>query len=185
MNSSNNNNNKIMPKKMNQTVFLPMTPIRVSITAHRPNILYPYEYTLTFTHGPANRWSVARTYKQIRAVHRKLKRITQTTMAQKQVSQIPADWPLFPLENDHLITWALIDERCHRLAEYLERALAYPPFRDHPAMLSLLGVSYLSFAPGLGPSIKEGWLRKWSRDFVYYGPMTPTRYFCDKVFIYF
>lgn len=95
--------------------------------------------------------------------------------------EIKNDWPLFPTEHDHLVSASQIDERCKKLADYLERMLTYPPYRDHPAVLALLGVSHLSFVEGLGTSILEGPLQKRSGDNVYYGHLSQLKICCDKV----
>lgn len=156
----------------------------MDVSAQRQNIFYPFAYKLTFTLGsgvPETQWTVTRSYKQIRKTHTKLKQMIELRYGVKRPQQIPNDWPMFPIDQDNLITWAYINERCVSIGKYLERVLAYPPYREHSAVLSLLGVSKLSFVDGLAPSVHEGWLRICSRDYVYYGPLCPTKFFMDKV----
>lgn len=172
-------------------VFKHAERIRVAqVSAQLPHIFRAYVYTLTFEHA-ATRWSVARTHAQLRRVHFKLKRMIESQAASKTKLLLNErdddnnnknnDWPRFPIEPDHFVTSTRLPQRCRRLAVYFERVLAYPPFRDHPAVCALLGVSNLSFADGLAPSLFEGSLLKRSRDYVYYGPLYSTKFFMDKV----
>lgn len=167
-------------------VFKHAERIRVTqVSAQLPHIFRAYVYTLTFEHA-GTRWSVPRTHAQLRRVHFKLKRMIESQAASKKLLlnlrvDNNNDWPRFPIEPDHYVTSTRLPQRCLRLAEYLERVLAYPPFRDHPAVCALLGVSSLSFAEGLAPSLFEGSLLKRSRDYVYYGPLYSTKFFMDKV----
>jgi phospholipase D1/2 len=91
------------------------------------------------------------------------------------------DWPLFPTEHDHLVPEFQIQDRCNKLAEYLERLISYPPFRDNPATLNLVSVSPLTFINGIGPSIIESSLNKRSGDNIYYGHFSNVKICCEKV----
>jgi phospholipase D1/2 len=169
---------------------MPKIPITVTVTAerkHGPHIFHPYIYTLSFSHGKY-KWEVIRSYKEIKEAHKTLAKIVKQDLG-RSCSDISKDeyksgWPLFPTEHDHLVSAALIGERCKNLAEYLQRLLTYPPFRDHPIILNLLSVSPLSFISDLSPSLLEGVLNKRTGDNVYYGHLSQLRICCDKVKIF-
>ncbi len=125
----------INPQSYQKHIFIPRVPISVSVKAerkHGSHIFHPYLYTLDFTHGNF-KWSVCRSYKDIKEVHKTLSRIVKADMGRScaDISQaeIKPDWPLFPTEHDHLVTVTQIEERCKNLAEYLRRLLTYPPYR--------------------------------------------------------
>lgn len=180
----------VSPHAAKKHVFLPKTRITVKVTAerkHGAHIFHPYVYTLVFTHGDHHTWEVIRSYKEIKEAHKILAKMVKLDIG-KSVSDlteddIKPDWPLFPTDHDHLVSATHIEERCRKLAEYLERMLTYPPYRDHPAVLALLGVSHLSFVEGLGQSVFEGPLQKRSGDNVYYGHLSQLKICCDKVII--
>ncbi|CAF0825220.1 unnamed protein product [Brachionus calyciflorus] len=177
----------INPFATNKHIFLPKTPITVSVSAerkHGAHIFHPYNYTLSFTHGE-HKWEVVRTFKEIKDTHKSLSKIVKQDLGRScsDISQeeYKDDWPLFPTEHDHLISSNLIGERCKHLAEYLKRMLTYPPFRDHPNTLQLLGVSPLSFMIGLSSSHIEYLLPKRTGDNVYYGHFSQIKLCCDNI----
>lgn len=178
----------VNPQAAKKHVFQPNVRINVKVTAerkHGPHIFHPYVYTIGFTHSDNHKWEVIRSYKEVKEVHKTLAKLVKIDIGRSCSDltefDIKPEWPLFPTEHDHLVSASQIDERCKKLAEYLERMLTYPPFRDHPAVLSLLGVSHLSFVMGLGPSVLEGSLQKRSGDNVYYGHLSQLKICCDKV----
>jgi len=123
------------PHAHNKYVFLPGEPIKVSIKAdrkHGSHIFHPYSYTIDFSHDIYN-WSVVRSYKDIKEVHKHLAKIVKTDLGRScsdiSKEETKSDWPDFPTEHDHLVTASQIDERCKKLAEYLRRLLTYPPYR--------------------------------------------------------
>ncbi len=125
----------INPHSHNKYIFLPGVPILVSIKAerkHGAHIFHPYLYTIDFTHGTYY-WSVIRSYKDIKEVHKHLSKIVKSDLGRScsdiNKEEIKPDWPDFPTEHDHLVTALQIDDRCKKLAEYLRRLLTYPPFR--------------------------------------------------------
>jgi hypothetical protein len=120
---------------MMKHIFLPKTPINVSITAerkHGAHIFHPYFYTIKFTHQKFS-WEVVRSYKDIKEVHKHLAKIVKADLGRScsniSVDEYKPDWPVFPTEHDHLVTALQIEDRCKMLAEYLRRLLTYPPFR--------------------------------------------------------
>jgi len=171
----------------NKCIFLPKTPIDVSVKAerkHGAHIFHPYVYTLKFKHAQYT-WEVHRSYKEIKDCHKVLAKLVKQDLGKScsdiNEHDIKPDWPLFPTEHDHLISSALIDNRCKNLGTYLQRLLTYPPYRDHEHVLHLLGVSPISFVIDLGPSLIEGVLCKRTGDNVYYGHFSKLRICCDKV----
>ena len=168
-------------------VFSPKVSIEVSIKAerkHGPHIFHPYNYTLMFTHGTF-KWQVVRTYKDIKECHRALAKLVKQDMGRScsdiRKEEYNIDWPLFPNEHDNLINSEMIDERCKHLTEYLKRMLTYPPFRDHPSTLHLLGVSPLSFLNGIGQSHIECLIPKRTGDNVYYGHFSQMKLCCEQL----
>ena len=177
----------VNPYASQKIIFLPKGPIKVSVTAerkHGAHIFHPYIYTLSFTHDKY-KWETIRTYKEIKEVHKTLAKIVKADMGRScsdiSKENIKPDWPLFPTEHDHLISSSIIGERCKAIAEYLERLLTYPPFRDHPSVLQLLSVSPLSFVSEIGQSLIEGSLQKRTGDNVYYGHLSQLKICCEKV----
>lgn len=169
-------------------IFIPNEAIDVKVTAerkHGPRIIHPYNYTLTFTHS-TYKWSVVRSYKEIKEVHRTLGKDVKHDLGKSlsDISQYEPDWPLFPTGYDHLVTVDNIQDRCEKLAEYLKRLLTYPPFRDHPSTLNLLSVSPVSFTNGLGQSLIEGLLAKRTGDNIYYGKCSRLKLCCDNIKIF-
>lgn len=51
---------------------------------------------------------------------------------------------LFPLEHEYLIHESGANERSKKLETYFDKLLRFPPFRDHPAIVSII---YLLFHP--------------------------------------
>lgn len=169
---------------------MPKVAIKVSVTAerkHGSHIFHPYIYTLSFTHGNF-KWDAIRSFKEIKETHKTLAKMVKQDIGKScsDISQedIKPDWPLFPTEHDHLISSASIGDRCKKLAEYLQRMLTYPPFRDHPSTLHLLGVSPLSFVKDLGSSLIEGVIQKRSGDNIYYGHFSQLKICCEKAKIF-
>jgi hypothetical protein len=177
----------VNPHASEKHVFEPNTPIKVKVTAerkHGAHIFHPYFYTLRFSHGD-HKWEVTRLYKEIKETHKTLLKLVRETIHPVLDLSMQPDWPLFPTDYDHLITPSQIADRCQKLGDYLERLLTYAPYRDHPAVLDLLGVSHLSFVKGLGPSMIEGRLQKRGGDNVYFGSISPVKLYCDKVLGYY
>lgn len=179
------NQDHIEPQKPTLTPFV---KINVNVKAGRKNsghIFQPFVYTLEFSHGLDLKWTVVRSYKEIRDTHKKLVKMSVKILNQFGLItnhfETSPEWALFPTECDHLVSASQIDERCGSLAEYLERILDFPPYRNHPAVLALVGVSFLSFETGLGRSIHEGELRKRRSNYVNYGPLRPPRFLINKV----
>ena len=114
---------------------------------HGTHLFQIYIYTILFEHDKYQ-WQVARTYKEIREVHKTLARIVKTDIGRScsdmTLDDVKSDWPLFPMQQDNMVTSLDIENRCRHLAEYLQRLLTYPPFRDHPSVLNLVSVSPLS-----------------------------------------
>jgi phospholipase D1/2 len=173
-----------------KVVFHPKQSIQVSVSAerkHGSHIFHPYIYTLSFKHDKYS-WEVIRSYKEVKETHKTLAKIVKEDLGRScsdiSKDDFKPDWPMFPTEHDHLITQNQIPDRCKHIAEYLERILTYPPFRDHPDVLHLLGVSPLSFIIGLSPSIIEGSIQKRTGDNVYYGHLSQLKICCDNVKIF-
>lgn len=123
---------------------------------HGPHIFHPFSYTLSCTHGNY-KWNAITSFKE---VHKTLVKIVKSELGSSlsdiSKEDIKSDWPIFPTEHDHLVSMSQINERCKKIADYIEKLLTYPPYRDHPAVLNLLGVSSLSFITDLGSSLVEG-----------------------------
>ena len=171
-------------------IFHPKCAVEVSVKAerkHGPHIFHPYLYTISFKHKTYT-WEVVRSYKELKEVHKTLSKLVKADIGRScsdiSKEDIKADWPLFPTEHDHLVTQVAIKKRCQQVAEYLERLLTYPPFRDHPTVLHFLGVSPLSFVKGLSPSVLEDSIHKRSGDNVYYGQLSKLKLCCDNVKIF-
>lgn len=157
------------PYADNKHVFLPNVPIKVTVTAElrrgKAEQIFssPYIYTLNLTHGNFT-WQSIQTYKKIKELHKTLAKIVKGDIGRScsdlSKTEIKQEWPLFPTQHEHILSATLLDDRCKKLANYLERLLTYPPFRDHSATLSLLGVSPLSFVNGLSSSLIECLLKK-------------------------
>ena len=180
----------INPCSTDKYVFIPRTPLTVTVTAerkHGAHIFHPYLYTLQFKHDKFE-WSVVRSYKEIKEVHKALAKLAKADLGQScsdiSKDDIKKDWPLFPTEHDHLVPESQIGDRCKKLGEYLQRLLKYPPYRDNPLVLTLLGVSPLSFIKDISPSLVEDLLQKRTGDNVYYGHLSELRICCEKVKIF-
>jgi phospholipase D1/2 len=165
----------VNPQASRKRVFLPGEKIQVEVRAERKQSAYlfhPYIYTLTFTHGNA-KWSVNRSYKDIKDTHKTLAKFVknETGRSCSDISgeEAKPDWPLFPVEHDFLVFPSELVERCDKIGEYLRRVLTYPPFRDHPSVLGLLGVSHVTFVIGLAASFIEDLFQKRTGDNFYYG----------------
>ncbi len=82
-----------------KVVFLPKTPIKVSVTAerkHGAHIFHPYLYTLSFEHGKF-KWDVQRSYKDLKDVHKTLAKLVKADIGRScsDISQadIKPEWP--------------------------------------------------------------------------------------------
>lgn len=180
-------NINVNPYLDQKRIFLPKVPATVSITAerkHGAHIFHPYNYTLAFAHGPF-KWQVIRTYKDIKECHRTLTKLVKQDLGRScsdiRKEDYKPEWPLFPNEHDNLISSEMIDERCKHLADYLNKMLTYPPFRDHASTLQLLGVSPLSFVSGIGSSHIECLIPKRTGDNVYYGHFSQIKLCCEQL----
>ncbi len=180
----------INPNAQTKYVFLPKTPILVAITAerkHGAHIFHPWSYLIKFKHGKYV-WQIVRSYKDIKEIHKLLAKIVKGDLGRScadiSKENIRPDWPEFPTEHDHLVVASQIDDRCKKLAEYLQRLLTYPPFRDHEAVVHFLGVSPLSFVRDLSQSLIEDFLYKRTGDNVYYGHLSQLKICCEKAKIF-
>ncbi|CAF3892149.1 unnamed protein product [Adineta steineri] len=173
--------------------FVPNVPIFVkSITAERTyaaftEFLNPYLYCVTTQHGPFQ-WMIYKRYRNFHELHKSLvqfveaetkRYITDSDRAPEEENENPC----FPTRNDRLafINGTTIRERCQILAEYLNKILKHPKFRNHPATREFFLVSCISFVYGISASQKEGYLLKRSHD-SYRGQHTFFRlpFFCDS-----
>lgn len=155
----------------------------MSVTAEKKHIFtFSYTYHLSFEHGKF-KWEIARSYNEIKEVHKKLVELVESELGHSFVDISPHDmrseWPKFPTDGDHLIGLSVLEIRCEMIKDYLEKILTYPPFRDHPSVLNLVNVSPYSFVTELGSSIFEGRVQKRTGDNVYYGNLLKFRLCCD------
>jgi hypothetical protein len=174
-------------------IFYPKCKISVSVKAERKqgtHIFHPYVYILSLKHN-GFAWEITRSYKDIKEVHKTLAKAVKADIGRScsdlSKEDIKPDWPLFPgSELDHMASaqTAPVEKHCAQIAEYLERLLTYPPFRDHPSVLHLLGVSPLSFIIGLSDSLIEDSIHKRTGDNVYYGHFSQLKLCCDNVKIF-
>ncbi|CAF0731365.1 unnamed protein product [Brachionus calyciflorus] len=154
------------PHATHKFIFIPSLGIKVDVIAdkkHSSNAFSSNIYTIKLTHNNYE-WEVLRTYKDLRDNHKILTKIVKEDLGRScsQISseEIKPEWPLFPMDSDHSIPSDSINLRCKHIAEYLEKMLLYPPFRDNPSTLKLIGVSPLTFIPGLEPSLFENTILK-------------------------
>jgi phospholipase D1/2 len=142
---------------------------------------------ISFKHNDYS-WEVARSYKDIKDTHKMLSKLVKADIGRScsdiSKDDIKPDWPLFPNDHDHSAPQAPLEKRCKHLAEYLERLLTYPPFRDHTSVLHLIGVSPLSFIIGLSPSVIEDSIQKRSGDNIYYGRLSQLKVCCENIKIF-
>lgn len=138
----------------------------VQVTAEKKsctNAFSSHLYTIKLNHENF-KWEVVRTFKDLYDNNKLLGKMVRQNFGRSYLNiaadQIKPDWPLFPKDNDHLISNDLMSKRCQEIAEYLERILLYPPFRDHPSTIELVGVSPLSFIHDIGQSLIESYLFK-------------------------
>ncbi len=69
----------INPLAQKKYAFVPNSPIKIDITAEKKSLTHvinPYVYTIRIEHE-STQWTVKRTYKEIREVHKSLKRIVK------------------------------------------------------------------------------------------------------------
>jgi hypothetical protein len=178
-----------------KAIFHPGKPIIVHCTAernHGPHLFHLYTYTLHFTHMHYT-WRVSRSYKEIRDVHKTLAKWVESDIG-RPCADIPrddikSDWPLFPDDHDHATAASAttahdLHLRCTHLAEYLQRLLTYPPFRDHTHVLHLVGVSPVSFIIGLSPSLIEDVVHKSSGENKYTGHLSQLKIGYDNAKIF-
>ena len=154
---------------INKKVFLPNVPLKVTVATRDKDAssflqyFRPYIYILSFEHGPFS-WKVARTYNEIKEVHKSLAKFVKREMGKScsdfLEEEIKQEWPIFETDNEKMLSFTKINKRCQMIQEYLTKMLTYPPFRNHPSVLNLLNVSPLSFVTELGSSILEGSLQK-------------------------
>ena len=144
----------------------------------RPNV-----YKISLEHGPY-KWEVLKTYIEIKEVHKSLTKLVKSEIGRScsdfSEKEIKQDWPKFPTDGDHLVTFRKMNKRCNALKDYLTALLTYPPFRDHPKVIEFLQVSPLSFIHEIGQSILEGLVRKRTGDNIYYGHLIKLQICCDN-----
>ncbi|RNA30227.1 phospholipase [Brachionus plicatilis] len=156
----------VNPFSNKKAVFLPGVKVSVQVTAEKKsssNAFSSHIYTIKLSHA-SFKWEVLRTFKDLLDNNKLLSKMVSQNLGRNCLDippeQIKPDWPLFPKDNDHLISNELMSKRCQEIAEYLEKILLYPPFRDHQSTLELVGVSPLTFIHDTGPSLNESYVLK-------------------------
>jgi len=150
------------PYSFKKIAFIPKESIKLAITAELKSPLsYHYIYTIHLEHNNI-KWKISRTYADFRQIHKKLSKLAKAAygIACHNIpkDKIRKDWPLFPLKQDILFNETNIEQRCTSLRFYLERICKFPPYREHPCVLSFLSVSCITFVTDLSPSLIEAQL---------------------------